>query len=75
MDTFSDTCKHIQNCIHSKLSLIGLVLVWLCGHLPEEGKWVSLEGFCLTSKGVEPPSTRQLEIQPAWYKGGILWPI
>ena len=25
-------------------------LVWLCGRLPEEGKWVSLEGFCLTSR-------------------------
>ena len=22
----------------------------VCGRLPEEGKWVSLEGFCLTSK-------------------------
>ena len=38
--------KNIQNTI---VALFGLV--WLCGRLPEEGKWVSLEGFCLTSKG------------------------
>ena len=26
-------------------------LIWLCGRHPEEGKWVSPEGFCLAPKG------------------------
>ena len=32
-------------------------------------------GFGSHPRGVEPPSTRQLEFQFAWDKGGILWPV
>ena len=34
-----------------------------------------LRDFASRPRGVEPPSTRQLELQPAWDKGGILRPV
>ena len=34
-----------------------------------------LRDFASRPRGVEPPSTRQLELQPAWDKGGILRPF
>ena len=43
-------CKFCQD-ITFDTTIEDLGLVWLCGRLQEEGKWVSLEGFCLTSKG------------------------
>ena len=50
-----------------------LLLLWALD--TEVQKRVSLMGFGSHPRGVEPPSTRQLELQPAWDKGGILRPV
>ena len=55
------------------LTLLLLLLLWALD--TEVQKRVSLMGFGSHPRGVEPPSTRQLELQPAWDKGGILRPV
>ena len=53
-------------------SWFGLV-VWT----PSRGRKVGVPRGILpqVQGGVEPPSTRQLELKPAWDKGGILRPV
>ena len=50
-----------------------LLLLWALN--TEVQKRVSLMGFGSHPRGVESPSTRQLELQLAWNKGGILRPV
>ena len=56
-----------------KEAILLLLLLWALD--TEVQKRVSLVGFGSHPRGVESPSTRQLELQPAWDKGGILRPV
>ena len=57
------------SCI-GRLLLLLLLLLWVLD--TEDQKRVSLMGFGSHPRGVEPPSTRQLELQLDWDMGGIL---
>ena len=78
------SCWIIENPSNPKVWISGL---WfgLCGRLPEEGKWVSLEGFCLTSRqglqignpdnGQSHPGLTNWNRDNYLGKGGILRPV
>ena len=62
-----------KTCYHHCLASSCCLVVWTLSR----GRKVGVPRGILpqVQGGVEPPSTRQLELKPAWDKGGILRPV
>ena len=69
--------RFFKNEIRYFINLVNFGLDWFCG--PQILRYSDGSSLIwdITSSpsGVEPPSTKQLELQTAWDKGGILQPV